>query len=133
MRQLLRSRRIRCNVSGKRCSCPPHENAQAARLYRRPHSNEPQRACSRLAGKTRAVGCLRTTSRNKLKRSMPVQGGKPRGKHPLPPELLRDPPKRRFSELAREAFCNQEDACALQQRLDDEAKPVIAQGKPLVL
>jgi hypothetical protein len=23
--------------------------------------------------------------------------------------------KRRFSELAREAFCNQEDACALQQ------------------
>src|SRR5215207_3136072 len=42
-------------------------------------------------------------------------------------------PKRRFSELAREAFCNQEDACALQQRLDDEAKPVIAEGEPFVL
>src|SRR6185312_12177024 len=41
--------------------------------------------------------------------------------------------KRRFSELAREAFCNQDDACALQQRLDDEAKPVIAQGETLVL
>src|SRR5215207_10496241 len=41
--------------------------------------------------------------------------------------------KRRFSELAREAFCNQEDACALQQRLDDEAKPVIAEGEPFVL
>jgi hypothetical protein len=45
--------------------------------------------------------------------------------------MLRD--KRRFSELAGEAFCNQEDACALQQRLDDEAKPVIAQGQALVL
>src|SRR5690349_24277981 len=42
-------------------------------------------------------------------------------------------PKRRFSELACEAFCNQEDACALQQRLDDEPEPVIAQGEPLVL
>src|SRR5215207_8575493 len=41
--------------------------------------------------------------------------------------------KRRFSELAREASCNQEDACALQQRLDDEAEPVIAQGQALVL
>src|SRR3954463_3128042 len=41
--------------------------------------------------------------------------------------------KRRFSELASEAFCNPEDACALQQRLDDEAKPVVAQGEPLVL
>src|SRR5215207_9833730 len=42
-------------------------------------------------------------------------------------------PKRRFSELAGEASCNQEDACALKQRLDDEAKPVIAQGQALVL
>src|SRR4051795_6031883 len=41
--------------------------------------------------------------------------------------------KRRFSELASEAFCNQKDACALQQRLDDEAKPVVAQGETLVL
>src|SRR5215207_6347426 len=41
--------------------------------------------------------------------------------------------KRRFSELAREASCNQEDACALQERLDDEAEPVIAQGQALVL
>jgi len=40
---------------------------------------------------------------------------------------------RRFSELAREAFCNQEDASALQQRLDDEPEPIIAQGEPLVL
>ena len=41
--------------------------------------------------------------------------------------------KRRFSELASEAVCNQEDACALEQRLDDEPEPVIAQGEPLVL
>ena len=41
--------------------------------------------------------------------------------------------KRRFSELAREAFCNQEGAGGLQQRLDDEAKPVIAQGETLIL
>src|SRR3954469_17642023 len=27
---------------------PPHENAQAARLHRRPHANEPHRACSML-------------------------------------------------------------------------------------
>ena len=36
--------------------------------------------------------------------------------------------KRRFSELAREAFCNQEYARALKQRLNDEAKPVVAQS-----
>src|SRR5215203_1317162 len=42
-------------------------------------------------------------------------------------------PKRRFSELAREAFCNQEDAGALQQRLDNEAKPIIAQSEPFIL
>src|SRR5437868_4773319 len=42
-------------------------------------------------------------------------------------------PKRRFSELACEAFCNQEYARALKQRLDDEPEPIIAQGEPLVL
>src|SRR5215217_6904721 len=42
-------------------------------------------------------------------------------------------PKRRFSEVAREACCNPEDARALQQRLDDEAKPVIAQSQTPVL
>src|SRR3954453_16669291 len=41
--------------------------------------------------------------------------------------------KRRFSELAGEASCNQEYACALQQRLDDEPKPIIAEGQALAL
>src|SRR3954452_297864 len=41
--------------------------------------------------------------------------------------------KRRFSELASKAFCHQEDACALQERLDDEPEPVIAQSETLVL
>src|SRR3954463_13393764 len=41
--------------------------------------------------------------------------------------------KRRFSELAREAFCNQEYARALKQRLDDEPEPVIAQSQAPVL
>ena len=35
--------------------------------------------------------------------------------------------------MASEAFCNQEDARTLQDRLDDEAEPVIAQGETLVL
>src|SRR5215218_4958323 len=42
-------------------------------------------------------------------------------------------PKRRFSEVAHEACCDPEDARALQQRLDDEAKPVIAQSQTPVL
>src|SRR3982750_3587572 len=37
--------------------------------------------------------------------------------------------KRRFSELAREAFCNQEYARSLTQRLDDEPEPIIAQSE----
>src|SRR4051794_125543 len=41
--------------------------------------------------------------------------------------------KRRFSELAREAFCNQESARALKQRLDDEPEPIIAQSEAPVL
>src|SRR4051812_12413731 len=41
--------------------------------------------------------------------------------------------KRRFSELASQASCNQKDARALKQRLDDEAKPIIAEGQALVL
>src|SRR5215212_2612119 len=41
--------------------------------------------------------------------------------------------KRRFSELAREAFCNQEYARALKQRLDDEPEPIIAQSEAPVL
>src|SRR3954462_7305133 len=41
--------------------------------------------------------------------------------------------KRRFSEFSGEASCNQEYACALQQRLDDEPKPIIAEGEALVL
>ena len=35
--------------------------------------------------------------------------------------------------MASKAFCNQEDACALQERLDDEPEPVIAQSETLVL
>src|SRR5215211_2630184 len=42
-------------------------------------------------------------------------------------------PKKRFSELAGEAACNQEYTGGLQQRLDDEAEPVIAQGEAFVL
>ena len=61
-----------------------------------------------------------------LKRNYSISSG-PNGR------FYRISVKRRFSELASEAFCNQEDACALQQRLDDEAKPVIAEGEALVL
>ena len=35
--------------------------------------------------------------------------------------------------MAREAFCNQEYARALKQRLDDEPEPVIAQSQAPVL
>src|SRR3954471_7345318 len=38
-------------------------------------------------------------------------------------------PKRRFSELTGEAVCNQEYAGGLEQRLDDEAEPVVAQSQ----
>src|SRR4051795_12436313 len=41
--------------------------------------------------------------------------------------------KRQFSELTGEAICNQEYASGLEQRLDDEAEPVIAQGEASVL
>src|SRR6187401_1629747 len=37
--------------------------------------------------------------------------------------------KRRFSELTGEAVCNQEYASGLEQRLDDEAEPVVAQSQ----
>src|SRR3954465_6606117 len=37
------------------------------------------------------------------------------------------PHVRRFSELTGEAVCNQEYASGLEQRLDDEAEPVVAQ------
>ena len=33
--------------------------------------------------------------------------------------------KRRFSQFASHASCNHEDACGLQQGLDDETEPVI--------
>src|SRR3954451_25361572 len=38
-------------------------------------------------------------------------------------------PKRQFSELTGEAVCNQEYAGGLEQRLDDEAEPVVAQSQ----
>ena len=41
--------------------------------------------------------------------------------------------KRWLSELAGEAFCNQEYTGGLEQRLDDEAEPVIAQREAPVL
>src|SRR5690242_13361142 len=37
--------------------------------------------------------------------------------------------KRQFSELTGEAVCNQEYASGLEQRLDDEAEPVVAQSQ----
>jgi hypothetical protein len=42
-------------------------------------------------------------------------------------------PERQFSELACEPACNQKYACGLEQCLDDEAEPVIAQGKAPIL
>src|SRR4051794_34124222 len=51
---------------------------------------------------------------------------------PMPAKIA-DTAKRRFSELAREAFCNQEYARALKQRLDDEPEPIIAQSEAPVL
>src|SRR3954453_8983281 len=44
-----RGRSLRAHQHGA-LGRPPHENAQAARLHRRPHANEPHRACSMLAG-----------------------------------------------------------------------------------
>src|SRR4051812_17680725 len=41
--------------------------------------------------------------------------------------------KKRFSQFAGDASCKQEDACGLEQGLDDEAEPVIAEGEALVL
>src|SRR3712207_9349426 len=41
--------------------------------------------------------------------------------------------KSRFSEFAGEAACNQEYAGALQQGLDDEAEPIVAQSEAPVL
>ena len=46
---------------------------------------------------------------------------------------LKDASKRRFSEFASEPACNQEYARALEQGLDDEAEPVVAQSQPAVL
>lgn len=42
-------------------------------------------------------------------------------------------PKRRFSQFAGEASCNQECTSGLEQRLDDEAEPIITQGETFVL
>jgi hypothetical protein len=41
--------------------------------------------------------------------------------------------KTRFSQFAREPLRNQEYASRLDQRLDDEAEPVIAQREALIL
>src|SRR4051794_22957490 len=41
--------------------------------------------------------------------------------------------KRRFSQLADEATCNQEETGGLEQGLDDEAEAVVAQRQALVL
>ena len=41
--------------------------------------------------------------------------------------------KRRFSEFPGEASCNQEETGGLEQRLHDEAEPVVAQRQALVL
>lgn len=46
---------------------------------------------------------------------------------------VREAAKRWFSEFACEPPCNQEYAGGLEQRLDDEAEPVIAQREALVL
>src|SRR4051794_41616346 len=48
-------------------------------------------------------------------------------------DFWKPPLKRRFSQFAGDASCNQEDACGLEQGLDDEAEPVIAEGEALVL
>src|SRR3954451_1393696 len=41
--------------------------------------------------------------------------------------------KRRFSELSRDAACNQEYAGGLKQGLHDEAEPIVAQREAPVL
>src|SRR3954471_20801058 len=41
--------------------------------------------------------------------------------------------QRRLSQFADEAFCNQEETGGLEQGLDDEAEPFVAQGEALVL
>src|SRR3954467_2953107 len=46
--------------------------------------------------------------------------------------LVNRGPKRQFSELTGEAVCNQEYASGLEQRLNDEAEPVVAQSQALV-
>src|SRR3954454_19938303 len=51
------------------------------------------------------------------------------GNIPATPDVA----KRRFSEFLYEAACNQEETGGLEQRLDDEAEPVVAQRQPLVL
>src|SRR3954454_3041166 len=51
------------------------------------------------------------------------------GNIPATPDVA----KRRFSEFLYEAACNQEETGGLEQGLDDEAEPVVAQRQPLVL
>jgi hypothetical protein len=41
--------------------------------------------------------------------------------------------KTRFSQFAGHASCHQEDACRLEQRLDDEAEAVVTQSEAFVL
>jgi len=41
--------------------------------------------------------------------------------------------KRRFSQFACQPSCSQEYACCLEQGLNDEATPIVAQGEALVL
>ncbi len=38
-----------------------------------------------------------------------------------------------FSEISCEPGCNQEDACSLEQGLDDEVEPIVVQAEALVL
>src|SRR4051794_11216401 len=64
-------------------------------------------------------------------RPLLIPGG---AKRPPPQSVqARTGPRRRFSELGREAFCNREYARALKQRLDDEPEPIIAQSEAPVL
>src|SRR5690242_6408921 len=84
------------------------------------------------------VGCKRASNppRSWAPKLLPVAGGSGTvvslGELVMILELGRAG-KRRFSEFLYETACNQEETGGLEQRLDDEAEPVVAQRQPLVL
>ena len=50
----------------------------------------------------------------------------------IPQARAQQSPKSRFSQLLRQASCNQEDASRLKQRLDNEATPIVSESEALI-